>query len=240
MGFTGPTEVFEGRHGWYSAYAGHEWVDFGKVLEDWGERFEIRLTAWKPYACNRYSHGPIDCAFAIREQMGGRVDPEQIDRIEVRTFKEALPFTAEPYEVKVRPRNTVDSQFSSYYAVAVALLTGRALLDEFSSQKINDPDVLALASKVTVNPDDELQRLYPQLYPAKVIVTTKDGHVFEHMVRTPKGDPEWTLTRQELEERFNVLTGRVFDQARRDRILEVVNSADELPSTGDLTRLLVR
>ena len=110
-----------------------------------------------------------------------------------------MPFVAEPYEVKVHPRNTVDSQFSSYYAVAVALLTGRALLGEFSEKKIKDPAVLGLAAKVDIRADSEVQKLYPKLYPSRVIVTLKDGTIHDHMVETAKGDPEWNLTQKELE-----------------------------------------
>lgn len=240
MGFTGPTEVFEGRHGWYNAYAGAGTFDLNQILDEWGKRFEITLTSWKPYACNRYSHGPIDCAFDIRRQMGGSVNPDEIERIEVLTFAEALPFTAEPYDVKVKPRNTVDSQFSTYYAVAVSLLTGRALLDEFSNDMIRNPEVLGLAAKVTIGVDPELQELYPKLYPASVVVHMKDGRRFEHMVRTPKGDPEWNLTREELEERFRTLASRVFDDARVEQILKTIDNLEDLMDTRELTKLCVR
>jgi 2-methylcitrate dehydratase PrpD len=240
MGFTGPKEVFEGRHGWYSAYAGDGTYDLGVILDEWGERFEIVNTSWKPYACNRYSHGPIDCAFEIRRQLGGAPAVQDVESIRVLTFEEALPFTAEPYEVKVRPRNTVDSQFSSYYAVSVALLTGRALLDEFSEEKIRDPEVLELASKVTIEADEELQKLYPRLYPAKVVLRMADGTTYEHMVETPKGDPEWDLTTDEVHERFRILGGRVFDEERVERILDTVMGAESIGDVGELMRLCVR
>jgi 2-methylcitrate dehydratase PrpD len=145
MGFTAPREVLEGAHGWYHAYAGEGTYDLDIILKDWGTLYEIENTAWKPYACNRYSHGPIDCAFDIRRQLDGKVDVNEIESIEVGTYQEALEFTAGPE--KVVPRNTFDAQFSTYFAVAVSMLTGRALLDEFSEEKIADPEVLALAKR---------------------------------------------------------------------------------------------
>jgi 2-methylcitrate dehydratase PrpD len=173
-------------------------------------------------------------------EMGGSVDPDAIERVEVLVPRDYLPFVAEPYEVKVRPRNTVDSQFSSYYAVAVALLTGRALLDEFSEEKIRDPEVLGLAAKTEIRADADVQKLYPALYPSRVIVTMKDGTTYDHMVETAKGDPEWDLTQDELEERFRTLAGRVFDEDRVERLLDTVMHLEEVDDAADLMRLCVR
>jgi 2-methylcitrate dehydratase PrpD len=238
MGFTAPREVLEGAHGWYHAYAGEGTYDLDIILKDWGTLYEIENTAWKPYACNRYSHGPIDCAFDIRRQLDGKVDVNEIESIEVGTYQEALEFTAGPE--KVVPRNTFDAQFSTYFAVAVSMLTGRALLDEFSEEKIADPEVLALAKKVTVVADPELQPLYPKLYPARIIMTMRDGRILKAMVRTPKGDPEWTLTRDELLERFRTLAGRVYANDQVEEIISVVTSLEELERVPDLLALLAR
>jgi 2-methylcitrate dehydratase PrpD len=236
LGYTGPRMVLEGDHGWYHAYAGEGTYDLDIIMKDWGTFFEIENTAWKPYACNRYSHGPIDCAFDIRRQLNNTVNVDEIASVEVGTYQEALEFTAGPE--KVVPRNTFDAQFSTYFAVAVSMLTGRALLDEFSDEKVADPEVLALARKVTVIADPELQPLYPKLYPARIILTMKDGRTFRAMVRTPKGDPEWTLTREELRERFRTLAGRVYPQERVEQIVEVVTSLEQLERVPELLALL--
>jgi 2-methylcitrate dehydratase PrpD len=88
--------------------------------------------------------------------------------------------------------------------------------------------------------DPELQPLYPKLYPARIIMTMRDGRILKAMVRTPKGDPEWTLTRDELLERFRTLAGRVYANDQVEEIISVVTSLEELERVPDLLALLAR
>jgi hypothetical protein len=51
------------------------------------------------------------------------------------------------------------------------------------------------------------------------------------VVDTPKGDPQWQLTRDELKIRFDDLAGRVFDRAHVDRIYDAVYALED---AGDI------
>jgi 2-methylcitrate dehydratase PrpD len=94
--------------------------------------------------------------------------PEDIDKnvqdIEVRTVREAVRICGGPIERKQRPLTDVDAQFSIYFAVAVAMLYGKpgtTLLDFWNEKTRKDPKVLGLASKITVNQDTEMEKVYP-------------------------------------------------------------------------------
>jgi hypothetical protein len=57
---------------------------------------------------------------------------------------------------------------------------------------------------------------------------------------TPKGDPEWQLTREELKIRFQDLAGRVFDDAHVERIYNEVYGLENAKDITKLVRLCVR
>jgi 2-methylcitrate dehydratase PrpD len=239
-GFNSPMNIFEGSNGWFSAYALEGNYDLSQITSDLGSRYEIVNTAYKPYACCRYCHGPIDAAWGVMKEHD--LSREQIEQnaesIEVRTVREAVRICANPKETKMRPVTDVDAQFSIYFAVAVALLYGKpgtTLLDFWSDKTRKDPRVLNLASKIKVNQDPELEKTYPKYIPASINIRMKDGKEYFYKVKTPKGDPEWQLTREELKVRFQDLAGRVFDNAHVERIY---NEVYGLEGAKDITRLV--
>lgn len=244
-GFNSPMNMFEGSNGWYSAYALEGNYDLSQITDDLGTRYEIINTAYKPYACCRYCHGPIDAAWgAMKEYNLSREQIEQnVVSIEVRTVREAVRICSNPKETKMRPVTDVDAQFSIYYAVAVALLYGEpgtTLLDFWSEDMRQDARVLDLASKIKVDQDPELEKLYPKYIPASINIKMKDGKEYFYQVKTPKGDPEWQLTRDELKVRFQDLAGRVFDSAHVERIYDAVYALEDAKDISDLIDLCVR
>ncbi|MBI3067718.1 MAG: MmgE/PrpD family protein, partial [Betaproteobacteria bacterium] len=55
--------------------------------------------------------------------------------------------------------------------------------------------------KVKMVFDPEIDRAYPRRWMGRVTVKTRDGREFEMRVVAPKGDPDNTLTRAELEDK---------------------------------------
>lgn len=49
--------------------------------------------------------------------------------------------------------------------------------------------------------DPEIDRAYPKRWMGRVTVKTRDGREIEQRIGSPKGDPDNTLTRAELEDK---------------------------------------
>ena len=237
LGYSGPKGIFEGSHGWFNAYAGEGNYDLEIITKGLGDSFSNVETSYKPYACCRYCHSPIDALLEIMKEH--TIEPEKVESITVRTFKEAIHITVDPPERRKKPQTVVDAQFSMHYAIAVSLLTGRALLDEFSEEMIGDPIVLDLASRVDVVLDDEMEKAYPKLYPAGVMIRMKSGEEFYHQVKTAKGDPQWPLTAEELVERFHILASPVIGHDRASAVVENIQNLESIEDVGSLMTLLV-
>jgi 2-methylcitrate dehydratase PrpD len=225
-GFRGPQEIFSGRYGFLHAYS-----DAGlpeELLPPAGtEDFAILRVSLKPYACCRYMHGPIDCLLAIRRQHAP--DPPHIRRVRCGVLSAGRGLVADPIEVKRRPGNVVDAQFSMPFGAAVALITGQAGLSVFSETWLQHPEIRALMQRVDCESDSELDRYYPTEWRATASVEMDDGQVFRASVRYPLGDPENPLSEDQLADRFHELAAAVIEEdARREALIRHLRHLDQL------------
>ena len=97
------------------------------------------------------------------------------------------------------------AKMSIPYSVAVALVTGRAQLEEFEAPNLTNDATLRLARSVAVEEDVELTALVPHQRAAVVEIDTSDGRRLLSRVDLPKGEPETPLTADEFMDRFLAL-----------------------------------
>src|SRR6185503_13358789 len=99
--------------------------------------------------------------------------------------------------------------------VAVILVKGRAGLAEFEDAAVRDPDVLALAGRVSYELDPAID--YPRQFVGDVEVTLADGRVLRERQDRPRGGPDAPLTRSELEAKFRGNAGLVLPPEQVER-----------------------
>jgi 2-methylcitrate dehydratase PrpD len=172
----------------------------------------------KPYASCRHTHSAIESAMKIRSQNNFRL--EKLESICVRTYKLA---------VAGHDHTQVDgissAKMSMPYSVAVALITGRAGLNEFSQEMVFNKDILSLASKIQVVEDNELTSLCPQCRAAIVEVKTKSGF-FSARTDYPKGEPENPLTDDEFKQKVDGLLSFAKKESICDKLWSLKNQDD--------------
>jgi 2-methylcitrate dehydratase PrpD len=155
-----------------------------------------------------------------------------VERIRVRTFAVAS-------RGKHRVPDTVASAtYSAPFTVASALTTGSCWREQYTEEKIKDPKVLALAGKVEVVKDDELDALYDEKWPAIVEVQTKDGRLLSARRDIMKGEPEDPVSDQELRRKFNSLTADAVSADRTEKIWQAVFQLEGMKNLSELTGLL--
>ena len=105
------------------------------------------------------------------------------------------------------PQTIHQSKFSMGFVLALAALHERAALADFTDAALIDPATRAFHDKVKMVLDAEVDGAYPKRWLGHVTATTKDGRKLEGRVSSPKGDPDNTLTRAELEDKAVRLAG---------------------------------
>ena len=193
-GFKGPATVFEGRHGFFRAFAPSVAPDLGLLTADLGERWESARVAFKPYACGTMTQPFVDCAIRLASR---GIRAADIADLWCSVGEGTVHRLWEPLELKRKPPTAYAAKFSTPYCIAVAFLRGDAGLAEFSFESIRDPDVLALAERVRyeVDPEDE----YPRNYTGRIRATLTDGRVVEEVQPHLRGGAREPLGRVELE-----------------------------------------
>lgn len=189
-GALGPRDILGGKRGLLAAMACLDNLQFSDKP---CSTLAIEEIYRKPYASCRHSHSAIEAALSIK----AKHEVKNVEVINVYTYKGAIA----GHDHKVI-QGINSAKMSIPFSVAVALMLGRAGVNEFSPALVEDKDILGLANKVNVLPDDELTALSPKKRAAVVEVKTTDGKIFTARVDIPKGEPENPMTPSEIENKF--------------------------------------
>ena len=229
-GFTGPSTVLEGRNGFLHGYS--DGADPSRLTDRLGELYYITKVSIKPHACCRYNQGPIDCVLQIMREH--TLKPDQVKEITVGILKAGFGVVAAPAEEKRAPKSVVAAQFSMPYAAAIALLHGRASLNEYTEEMLDIPQLKEMMSRVRCVEDDALEADYPRKWPAWVEVVTTDGGTLRAEIQYPKGDPGNPLSWEELEGKFRALTEPVISSQKQEQIISAVRGLDDMDDVREL------
>lgn len=188
-----PNDILGGKRGFLTLYGGK--VDSEVLTKGYQNGYEIENVYLKPYASCRHSHPSIEAVlYALKENY---IDYNEIDSIKIKTYKAAV----EGHDHKdIQGSNS--AKMSIPFSVAVAIVTGKAGINQFSEYWINNTEVKQLLDKISVDWDSDLTAAVPSKRSAIAIITTKSGEVFSRKVVYPKGEPENPMSINELKSKF--------------------------------------
>lgn len=208
-GFQGPDDVLNGSRGFFEMLSDEINFDFLTIQKN--EVLAIERVYVKPYAACRYCHPGIDAALNLMNKY--KVEPETIKSIEVSTYDIAVK-----HHDHVLVANSSSAKMSIPYSVAVALITNKAGLEQYTDEFIFDDNISSLARKVKVLSNDEFTKLFPKYSPAEIVVETYDGQRFNEKINNPRGEANVPLSDDELKNKFSSLvkfnTIKDFDSAK--------------------------
>jgi 2-methylcitrate dehydratase PrpD len=227
-GIRGASAAFEGRSGLMHAYS--DGADAERIFAGWDDgAHEIDRTAFKPYPCCRYMHAAIDLLAEMRAAHD--LEPQTIASVRVGLPPAGRRLCAFPEDGKRRPATIVDAQFSMYYAAAATLARGSVRWDEYARR--DDPLLAALADRVTVVDDPEIDALVPAM--AASVEIDAGPLRLRRVAEAPRGEPHAPLAWPELIAKFDELSGIAYGPSRRRRIVELVRGLDRLDDVRTLT-----
>jgi 2-methylcitrate dehydratase PrpD len=210
-GVSGPVTAFEGRYGFFHAYASQ--ADPLRLTKDLGtDSLRILSTSLKPFACCRYIQPGAALLLQLRAENDLR--PERVERVRVGVVAPAMEIVGKPRVRKVRPQSVTDAQFSLPFCAGVVLHRGQLMPGDVSSS-VGDSRVEVLAERVELVADPALDRGYPEHWGAWVEIITVEGQRLELASEDAKGDPRNPLSAKEIRDKVTALAG----PERADRVL---------------------
>ncbi len=226
QGLTGALQIFEGEKGLGRATSAAP--DLARLTEGLGD-YPLRIVenSFKTHAACYHIHSTIDAAMDLKARFN--LEPAEIRKITVRLYSAGLDLLE-----KVEPMSSYAAKFSIPYCIATALVKGRVALDDFTEEGIRDETIRQLMSHVVLQRDPGLDQVYPDTWPAIVTIETAAGARHETRVDYPKGDPKNPMTREELIDKFHVLTRRIIPEASRSLLVERCLTLDTLEDVEKL------
>lgn len=230
-GITGPLEVFEGNKGFMDSIAGRFEIDWAK--EDL-ER--VTRTILKKYNAEVHSQSSIEGILNLKKEEGFK--PEDVEKVEVEVFDVAYNIIGGGEEgEKKHIRTKEEADHSLPYILAVALLDGPVMPEQYTPERIVRKDVQDLLQKITVRPREDYSRRFPNEMPSHLIVHLKNGRVVEKEKRDYEGFFTRPMGWERAAQKFHSLASRYVDANLRGRIVDCVSKMEDL-YVADLTSLL--
>lgn len=211
-GLTGPSDPFEGRHGFIEVMEGQA----GPMnLEPFGEWAVLRA-GLKYFPATANSQIGVWAALQLREGL----DLSQVREVVLHTSR-FLRHESGSEPAKWAPTTRETADHSLPYIVAAALLDGGVTLASYTDEMLSSPKLRDLMQKIKVVVDDQIESEWPGTIQIRATATLADGTTREVHARDPKGTYRNPMNREDIRIKFRQLvnpalgekTDSVFDSA---------------------------
>jgi 2-methylcitrate dehydratase PrpD len=229
-GFTAPPGAVEGRFGLLHVMSGDS-AKPERLTEKLGATWAVEHVYIKLYPCCAWIQAAAQLLVDLRGARPLRPD-------EVRGIRIGVSAYAKAQNGNPLPRDTMGAQFSIPYCVALATAGDPADPAAYADQAIADAARRALAQRVEIFVDPEMEAAYPRHYGARVELELANGERKSAAKLDPHGMPADPCTQDELEQKFLRLAQRVKSAADASRILAEVRRLDGASNVRGLTALL--
>jgi 2-methylcitrate dehydratase PrpD len=192
-GFTGPTSAIEGQAGFLKVLCNE--YDMDELTRGLGRDYVTMSILFKRFPAHITAHTPVQ---AIEELKAAH----KFTGADVA----AIGIAGEERVARVNnisaPTDLMMAQYSVPFCVALALYRDPRDPQSFTDAAVRDPDIRALAAKVTITVDPDAHGALA----STVTVALKDGRTFTRRVEHFKGTPANPLDAEEMREKFMLLT----------------------------------
>lgn len=223
-GIHGPAPIFEGKAGLSNLLSHPIELDTSSFGGRGGD-YRLHGTNLKPYPVCGALQRPLDDVFELLEEHA--IDWRDIEEIEVHIAGPAIELTAaEPEKWDPQNRNTADHSLP--YCIARAFIDEAMGLEQFTDEKILDPEVRELMDAISVIEDEE---------DALVRVATGAGTVVS-AVEHPRGHHQRPFTESELAGKLGSAMGVPAEHGSVQAILGWTDELEAQPSVAELAELV--
>ena len=193
-GFTGPASVLEGEFGFLRVFCGSAF-DAAALTRGLGDSYATRSIMLKRFPCHITAHTSVQAILDLRAEYGYGGDDVAAIHIAGNDKMAGVNNIPSPADIMM-------AQYSIPFCVALAHARDPRDPRVFDEAALRDPLIRSLAERVTITvAEDGTTPLA-----ATVTVTLKNGRALRRSVADFKGTPEHPLDRDELREKFLMLT----------------------------------
>lgn len=224
-GFTSGEYGIEGTRGFAAVQAAR--FDLSKIAAGLGEDFNLRRNTYKPFPCGIVNHPTIDGAIQLHNEHG--LNASRIRKVFLRVSPLVLDLCGKHHITK-----GLEGKFSVYHNAAIGLVRGKAGLQEYTDETVNDPAIRAVRDNVAAVADPTITDDQ-----AHIEVELDDGSRVSRFVEQSIGNIHRPMTDAQLEAKFRDQAVGILSSSRVDKLIDLCWKIDELNHVGDLVEAAV-
>jgi 2-methylcitrate dehydratase PrpD len=230
-GFHGPRQILETEDGGFFAVMSDS-TRPAEIERDLGKEWRTEGVCFKPYSCCGSNHSSIDAALELKTEH--HFEAADVRAVTIGVSRVVERQTGFPYT----PSTVLNAQMSIRYNVAVALLDSTALIEQFTPQRVADPVLNELISRVGVEIDPEMDAVYPEKYAGVVAIELRDGRRLRKRVDYSQGMPENRMSPAALDAKFRSLAAASAGVEAAEELLVQLRGIFDAPNNAALARCL--
>jgi aconitate decarboxylase len=234
-GFTGIVNVLECEYGGFcSTFSrSQDRFDLSQLTAGLGETWQTMGIALKFYSCVGSNHTTLD---AIRLMQHDRAfGANDVRQITVNGSQVTMDHVGWKYV----PQGLTSAQLNLPYCVATWLLDGDCFVDQFTQDKVADPERMRIADKVVVKHDADITARGSKFrHMVRVEVELMDGARMERTVEAGRGNERDFASQADVVDKFEKLARRALPQDRVEQVRDWVLNLESQPDATALARLL--
>ena len=202
-GFTGPRDAPSVTYG--QLLADH--FDCAQTIAGLGHDWTLPRGYIKLYPSGRYVHSAIDALLdALRKSPGARLDPESVERVEVRGYKMVA------YLGEQRPPTLFGTRFSVPYSVAAIVWHGRTDLEIFGVDSFTNESIMELATRVHVSEEPAFTAEFHAKQKVELTIWLKNGKTLSGRCEITKGESANPHSAEDIQKKFYQLARPVWGE----------------------------
>lgn len=186
--FTSAAKPLEHRYGFANVFTRS--ANLAALVDELGQRFELKNNTYKPYPCGLVIHPAVDGVLQIKA--GRDIQVGSIERIGLVVSPAALKFGFRP-----EPKDDLEAKVSLHHWVAAALSKGKAGLVEGTIDVVHDPEIRRLRALIEVSEGNTISS-----DAAEVEIVLRTGERLVKTVSHCVGSLERPMTDDELQKKF--------------------------------------
>ena len=224
-GMTGPSNVFEGRLGFFNLISHKPTAPL-----QLGEPYGIRRAFTKRFPLGQFSQTAAEAAVEARQFVR---NPDEIQEINIRVSRSAIKIMADSPD-KWRPQTHETADHSIPYAASLVLMYGRIEPEYYEDPYLHDQRLLDLVNRVKCMPSDEADRSEHEFNLCELEIVLKSGERKTVRVEYHRGHFKNPMTDGEMEEKFRSMAHKHLSADRVDSLLRQLWALESVPKVGEL------
>jgi 2-methylcitrate dehydratase PrpD len=222
--FQAATNLLDAENGLAGAFVQDKSVRFQAT--EFSEGWQLQRNAFKPYACCKGTHATVDAARSLAGQAAG----QRIEKVVVRVNEMHKRIAG-----KEHPRTGLEAKFSLSYCAAMGLLGYAGVAVDFSPERVAEPRLRELESRVQIVVGDEIPTTG-----AKMQVVLAGGRTLDSEIKIALGNPENPLSWEDLHRKFLGSVEPLLGAKPAAELYEALSRFEEPGRFSQVLRLVAR